>query len=63
MEMVDRRLEGAAKTLGASRREVLIRVIMPQIMPGVVNGAVLGFCKMSWRVRGNNNFCRGIYRE
>lgn len=45
LEMVDHRLEDAAKTLGASKREVFIRIILPQVMPGLITGTVLGFAR------------------
>ncbi|MBN2618240.1 MAG: molybdate ABC transporter permease subunit, partial [Spirochaetales bacterium] len=45
IDMVDKKLENCAKTLGANRLEVLLRVTLPLIMPGVVNGMVLGFAR------------------
>lgn len=45
MAMVDRRLELAARTLGASGFSLFSRVILPLILPGVVNGLLLGFAR------------------
>jgi len=45
MEAVDRRLEDAAATLGASRRRVFLTVTLPLALPGVIAGMVLCFAK------------------
>jgi len=45
MEMVDPRLEKAALTLGADRRSVFMRITLPLVLPGVINGVVLGFAR------------------
>jgi molybdate transport system permease protein len=45
IEAVDRRLEQAAGTLGASPWKVFITVTLPLAMPGVLAGMVLGFAK------------------
>jgi putative spermidine/putrescine transport system permease protein len=39
----DRRLELAAATLGASPARVLMRVTIPQLLPGILTGAVFAF--------------------
>jgi molybdate transport system permease protein len=44
-DMADRRLEQAAATLGAAGPELFFRVTLPQILPGLLNGAVLGFAR------------------
>ncbi|HEY2644807.1 MAG TPA: ABC transporter permease [Galbitalea sp.] len=42
---VDRRLEDAAETLGASRWRIFRRISLPLIAPGVAAGAVLAFAR------------------
>jgi len=45
IEAVDRRLEAAASTLGASRGWVLLTVTLPLALPGILAGMVLSFAK------------------
>ena len=45
LEAVDRRVEQAAATLGASPWSVFLTVTLPLAMPGVLAGAVLAFAK------------------
>ena len=45
IEAVDRKLEQAAATLGASGPWVFATVTLPLILPGVVAGAILAFAK------------------
>jgi molybdate transport system permease protein len=45
IEAVDRRLEGAARTLGASPWQAFRTVTLPLSMPGVLAGVVLGFAR------------------
>lgn len=45
IEAVDRRLEVAARTLGASPWRTFAEVTLPLALPGVVAGAVLGFAR------------------
>ncbi|WP_026363146.1 molybdate ABC transporter permease subunit [Methylopila sp. M107] len=45
LEAVDRRLEDAASTLGASRAGVFFSVTLPLAVPGLLAGIVLGFAK------------------
>ena len=45
IEAVDRRLEGAARTLGAGRWRVFRTITLPLSMPGVLAGTVLGFAR------------------
>ncbi len=45
IEAVDRRLEQAARTLGAGRARVFWTLTLPLSLPGVFAGAVLGFAR------------------
>ena len=45
VEAVDRRLEQAASTLGASRAYVFLTVTLPLIAPGIIAGAILAFAR------------------
>lgn len=45
IEAVDPRLEGAARTLGASRLRVWRTITIPLALPGIAAGAVLGFAR------------------
>lgn len=45
IEMVDTKLENAAKTLGAAPLDVFFRILIPMIMPGIISGAILGFAR------------------
>ena len=45
IEAVDRRLEQAARTLGASRCRAYASVTLPLALPGVLAGVVLGFAR------------------
>jgi len=45
VEAVDRKLEDAASTLGASRAWVFATVILPLVLPGILAGAVLAFAR------------------
>lgn len=45
LESMDRRLEAAAATLGASRWRVFATITVPLILPGIIAAAVLGFAK------------------
>ena len=45
IEAVDRRLEGAARTLGASPLRTFLSITLPLAAPGLLAGAVLGFAR------------------
>ncbi len=45
IEAVDRRLELAARTLGASRWRAFFTITLPLSLPGIIAGAVLSFAK------------------
>src|SRR5690606_5481488 len=45
IETVDRRLVGAARTLGATRLHAFCTITLPLSMPGVLAGAMLGFAR------------------
>ena len=45
IEAVDRRLEGAARTLGAGRWRAFATIALPLSLPGIWAGAVLGFAR------------------
>ena len=44
-DSVDRRLEGAARTLGAGRWRTFAQITLPLALPGVAAGAVLGLAR------------------
>ncbi|MCH8925584.1 MAG: ABC transporter permease subunit, partial [Proteobacteria bacterium] len=45
LETVDRRLEAAARTLGARPFDVFLTVTLPLTAPGILVGALLGFAR------------------
>ncbi|MGH6932944.1 MAG: molybdate ABC transporter permease subunit [Dongiaceae bacterium] len=45
LEAVDRRLEAAARSLGASRLDAFLTVTMPLMAPGILAGVVLAFAR------------------
>lgn len=45
IETIDRNLESAARTLGASRLSVFLTITLPLIAPGILAGCVLAFAR------------------
>ncbi len=45
IEAIDRRLESAAATLGASRLRIFLTISLPLALPGVLAAVVLGFAR------------------
>jgi sulfate transport system permease protein len=45
MEEIDREVEEAAATLGASRRQTIAKVILPGLMPAILTGFALAFAR------------------
>lgn len=45
LELVDRRLEAAARTLGAGRFRVFLTITLPLMAPGILTGIVLAFAR------------------
>ena len=45
LDAVDRRLETAARTLGAGRLDVFRTITLPLTLPGILVGSVLGFAR------------------
>jgi putative spermidine/putrescine transport system permease protein len=43
LQRLDPQIENAAMSLGASHATVLRRVVLPQVMPGVLSGAIIVF--------------------
>lgn len=45
LESVDRKLEAAARTLGASRLDVFTSITLPLMAPGILTGIILAFAR------------------
>jgi putative spermidine/putrescine transport system permease protein len=43
LQRLDPQIENAAVSLGASQRTVLLRIVLPQVVPGVLGGAIIVF--------------------
>ena len=45
IEDLDREIEEASATLGASRRQTLLRVVLPALAPAILTGVALAFAR------------------
>lgn len=63
IEAVDRKLEAAAGTLGASPMMVFATVTLPLILPGIVAGAILAFAKAMGEFGATITFVSNIEGE
>lgn len=45
LEAVDRRLEGAARTLGSGPGRIFLTITLPLIAPGILTGSILAFAR------------------
>jgi len=43
LQRVDPQTENAARSLGASQATILRRIVLPQVMPGILTGAIIVF--------------------
>ena len=43
LDTVDRGIELAARTLGASRTDVLLSITLPMMLPGILSGSMMAF--------------------
>jgi putative spermidine/putrescine transport system permease protein len=43
LQRLDPQVENAAMSLGASQTKVLLRVVLPQVMPGILSGGIIVF--------------------
>jgi molybdate transport system permease protein len=63
MDMVDPRLEKAAMTLGACKVHAFIKVTLPLVLPGILNGLVLGFARSLGEFGATITFAGNIQGE
>ena len=63
LEAVDPRLEGAARTLGATRSRVLRTITLPLALPGIATAAVLGFARALGEFGATQTFVSNIPGE
>ena len=63
VELVDRNLEEAARTLGASGWRVFFTVTLPLALPGVISGAILAFARSLGEFGATISFAGNIEGE
>ncbi len=63
IEAVDRRLVGAARTLGASPWRAFVTITLPLSMPGIAAGAMLGFARSLGEFGATITFASNIVGE
>ncbi|MBZ9675917.1 molybdate ABC transporter permease subunit [Mesorhizobium sp. ES1-1] len=63
IEAVDRRMEAAAGTLGASSLWVFVTITLPLILPGLIAGAILAFAKAMGEFGATITFVSNIPNE
>ena len=63
IEAVDRRLEGAARTLGANRWRAFVSITLPLSLPGIAAGAMLGFARSLGEFGATITFASNIAGE
>lgn len=63
IEAVDRRLVGAARTLGASPLHAFLTVTLPLSLPGIAAGAMLGFARSLGEFGATITFAANIAGE
>lgn len=63
IELVDKNLEEAARTLGASSLRVFFTVTLPLALPGVISGAILAFARSLGEFGATISFAGNIQGE
>ena len=63
IEAVDRKLEAAAATLGASALWVFLTITLPLMLPGIVAGMILSFAKAMGEFGATITFVSNIHGE
>lgn len=63
LEAVDRGLEGAARTLGASSRRTFLTITVPLMMPGILTALILGFARALGEFGATITFVSNIPRQ
>jgi molybdate transport system permease protein len=63
LEAVDRGLEFAARTLGASRLDVFLSVTLPLMLPGILSGCIVAFAASLGEFGATMTFASNIEGE